>query len=59
MLIAIALIVIGLAATAAGFPLAQRSTGWRGILAACAVLAGIIALLIGVVLLIVPKFFVT
>lgn len=59
MLIAIALIVIGLAATAVGFPLAQRSTGWRGILAAGAVLAGVIALLIGVVLLIVPKFFVT
>ena len=59
MLIAIALIVAGLAAMAVGFPFAQRGAGFGGILAAIATLAGSIALLVGVVLLIVPKFFVT
>ncbi|HSR36285.1 MAG TPA: hypothetical protein VLL73_03815 [Desulfurivibrionaceae bacterium] len=59
MLIPILLLVVGLAALAAGFPLAQRCSGLRGIVAAAAVLAGTISIIGGVILLIVPNFFVS
>jgi hypothetical protein len=55
---AIALILGGLAGVAGGLPLAHRWPGLRGILAAVAVLTGIIAFLAGVIIAIVPNFFI-
>ena len=52
-----AMIVAGVAAAAWGLPAAHRLQGFRGILAAVAVLAGIILALLGVLLLVVPGFF--
>ena len=57
MISAIILILGGLAGVAVGLPLAHRWTGLRGILAAAAVLAGTISFLGGVVVAIVPTFF--
>lgn len=51
------MILSGVAAAAWGFPAAHRLGGYQGILAASAVLAGIILALLGVLLLAVPGFF--
>ena len=59
MLNAIALIIIGLIGAGLGLTLAHRWTGVRSVIAALAVLAGIIAFLGGVIILILPNFFVT
>jgi hypothetical protein len=55
---AIILILGGLAGVAVGLPLAHRWTGLRGIVAAAAVLAGTVAFLGGVIVAIVPNFFI-
>jgi hypothetical protein len=51
------MILAGVAAITWGLPAAHSLTGFRGILAALAVLAGVIVALLGVLLLIVPGFF--
>ena len=51
------MIVAGLAAVAWGLPAMHRLQGIRGVLAALAVLAGVIAALLGTLLLAVPGFF--
>jgi hypothetical protein len=57
MILSIAMILAGVAAAAWGLPAANRLQGIRGILAAIAVLAGVILALLGVLLLVVPAFF--
>ena len=56
-ILSVAMILAGVAAAAWGFPAAHRLQGLRGVLAAVAVLAGVILLLLGILLLIVPGFF--
>jgi hypothetical protein len=51
------MIVAGVAAAAWGLPAAHRLSGFRGVLAALAVLAGVVIALFGVLLLCVPGFF--
>jgi hypothetical protein len=51
------MILAGVAAIVWGLPAAHRLTGFRGILAALAVLAGVAVALLGVLLFIVPGFF--
>jgi hypothetical protein len=51
------MILAGVASVAWGLPAAHRLAGFRGILAALAVLAGVGVALLGVLLLIVPGFF--
>lgn len=57
MILYAAMILAGVAAAAWGLPAAHRLQGLRGILAAVAVLAGVVLVLLGVLLLIVPGFF--
>jgi hypothetical protein len=52
-----AMIIAGVAAAAWGLPAAHRLPGVRGVLAAVAVLAGVILVLMGTLLLVVPGFF--
>jgi hypothetical protein len=59
MVLSMAMILAGVAAAAWGLPAAHRLQGLRGILAAAAVLAGVILALLGVLLLVVPRFFET
>lgn len=56
-IVSVMMIAAGVAAAAWGFPAAHRLQGARGILAALAVLAGVILSLLGTLLLIVPGFF--
>jgi hypothetical protein len=51
------MIIGGVAAAAWGLPAAHRLQGLRGVIAAIAVLAGVILVLLGVLLLVVPGFF--
>ena len=53
------LIIFGLVGAGLGLTMTHRWTGLRSIIAALAVLAGIIAFLGGVIILILPNFFVT
>lgn len=58
MTILFALMVIGgVAAAAWGLPAAHRLQGLRGGLAAIAVLGGVVLVLLGILLLVVPGFF--
>jgi len=58
MTILFALMIIGgVAAAGWGLPAAHRLQGLRGVLAAIAVFAGVILVLLGVLLLVVPGFF--
>ncbi len=56
-ILSIIMIAGGVAAAAWGFPAAHRLQGIRGILAALAVLAGVVLFLLGTLLLVVPRFF--
>ncbi len=56
-ILSVGMILAGLAAAAWGFPAAHRLQGLRGILAAMAVLAGVILFILGILLLIIPGFF--
>lgn len=56
-IVSVIMIAGGVAAAAWGFPAAHRLQGFRGILAALAVLAGVVLFLLGVLLLVVPGFF--
>ncbi len=56
-ILSIIMIAGGVAAAAWGVPAAHRLQGVRGILAALAVLAGVVLFLLGTLLLIVPGFF--
>jgi hypothetical protein len=51
------MIIAGVAAAAWGLPAAHRLQGPRGVLAAVTVLAGVILVLLGTLLLVVPGFF--
>ncbi|BCS55913.1 hypothetical protein [Geobacter sp. SVR] len=53
----IPLIICGLAAVVWGLPAAHRLSPPKDILAACAVLAGVIVTAIGILLVCVPHFF--
>lgn len=53
----LAMIIAGVAAAAWGLPAAHRLPAPRDILAALAVLAGVILALLGTLLLVVPGFF--
>jgi putative effector of murein hydrolase len=57
MILSMAMILAGVAAAAWGLPAAHRLQGIRGILAAIAVLTGVIIAVLGVLLLVVPGFF--
>ena len=57
MTLSVAMILAGVGAAAWGLAAVHRLQGLRGVLAAIAVLAGVILLLMGVLLLVVPGFF--
>jgi len=57
MTLSVAMILAGVVAAAWGLPAAHRLQGLRGVMAAIAVLAGVILFLMGVLLLVVPGFF--
>jgi len=56
-ILSVAMLLSGVAAAAWGLPAAHRLQGLRGILAAVAVLAGLILALLGALLVVVPGFF--
>jgi uncharacterized membrane protein SpoIIM required for sporulation len=55
--LSVAMIIAGLAGAAWGLPAAHRLQGTRGVLAALAVLVGVIVAILGVLLFIIPGFF--
>ena len=57
MFLSVAMIIAGVAGVARGLPAAHRLQGLKGVLAAMAVLSGLILALLGVLLLIIPGFF--
>ena len=57
MFLSVAMIIAGVAGAAWGLPAAHRLQGIKGVLAALAVLGGVILALLGVLLLIIPGFF--
>jgi hypothetical protein len=57
MFLSVAMIIAGVAGAAWGLPAAHRLQGIKGVVAAVAVLVGVIIAILGVLLFIIPGFF--